>query len=156
MIICKSPFVAKREQEERIYINIYIYIYIYSFSCLILLVDVNDLTVLEFEKTTRRIQEKNIKAKHPFTCSVRSNGGRVWEKKEIQWKRKNWYNSSRYNILIKKIQLLMYSSPSDLMNYCSWAKKKICDLENPLETIFLISLSIIEIILLLSKLLEML
>ena len=37
--------------------NIYIYIYIY-FSCLILLVDFNNLTMLESEKTTRRIQEK--------------------------------------------------------------------------------------------------
>ena len=49
----------------------------------------------------------------------------------------------------------MYSSPSDLMSYCSWAKK-IQGLENLLKTIFLVSFSIIEIILLLATLLEML
>ena len=32
--------------------------------------------------------------------------------------------SSWYNILIQEIQLLMYSSSSDLMSYCSLAKKK--------------------------------
>ena len=32
--------------------------------------------------------------------------------------------SSWYNILIQEIQLLMYSSSSNLMSYCSLAKKK--------------------------------
>ena len=32
--------------------------------------------------------------------------------------------SSWYNILIQEIQLLMYSSSSDLMSYCSLEKKK--------------------------------
>ena len=32
--------------------------------------------------------------------------------------------SSWYNILIQEIQLLMYNSSSDLMSYCSLAKKK--------------------------------
>ena len=58
-------FCSKREQEERIYIYIYIYI---AFSCLILLVDFNDLMVLEFEKTTRRIQ-KNCKGRASFHLS---------------------------------------------------------------------------------------
>ena len=40
---------------------------------------------------------------------------RMREKK----KNPNESNSSWYNFLIKKIQLLMYSSPSDLMSYCS-------------------------------------
>jgi len=53
--LCRSPFVVEREQEERI---TPFFFFFFSFSCLILLVDVNDLTVLEFEKTTRRIQEK--------------------------------------------------------------------------------------------------
>ena len=43
--------------------------------------------------------------------------------KKYGGERKNWYNSSWCNFLIKKIQLLMYSSSSDLMSYCSWAKK---------------------------------
>ena len=48
---------------------------------------------------------------------------RMREKKKSGSERKNWYNSSWYNFLIKKIQLLMYSSPLDLMSYCTWAKK---------------------------------
>ena len=48
---------------------------------------------------------------------------RMREKKKSGRERKNWYNSSWYNFLIKKIQLLMYSSPLDLMSYCTWAKK---------------------------------
>ena len=48
---------------------------------------------------------------------------RMKEKKKSRWERNNWYNSSWYNFLIKKIQLLTYSSPSDLMSYYSWAKK---------------------------------
>ena len=47
------------------------------------------------------------------------------EKKKSRRERKNWYNSSWYNFLIKKIQLLIYSSPLDLMSYCSWAKKNL-------------------------------
>ena len=43
--------------------------------------------------------------------------------------------SSWYNILIQEIQLLMYSSSSssDLMSYCSLAKKKKRVLESLLE-----------------------
>ena len=38
------------------------------------------------------------------------------KKKKSRRERKNWYNSSLYDFLIKKIQLLMYINPSDLMN----------------------------------------
>ena len=41
------------------------------------------------------------------------------EEKEIIDKISSWDN-----ILIQEIQLLMYSSSSDLMSYCSLAKKK--------------------------------
>ena len=41
--------------------------------------------------------------------------------------------SSWYNILIQEIQLLMYISSSDLMSYCSLAKKKKRVLESLLE-----------------------
>ena len=50
---------------------------------------------------------------------------REWErKKKSRGERKNWYNNSWYNFLIQEIRLLMYSSPSDLMGYYSWGKKK--------------------------------
>ena len=59
---------------------------------------------------------------------------REWEEKKKQrreWEEKNLEEreiidkiSSWYNILIQEIQLLMYSSSSDLMSYCSLAKKK--------------------------------
>ena len=41
--------------------------------------------------------------------------------------------SSWYNILIQEIQLLMSSSSSDLMSYCSLEKKKKWVLESLLE-----------------------
>ena len=41
------------------------------------------------------------------------------EKKKSRGERKNWYNSSWNDFLIKRIQLLMYSSPLELMSYCS-------------------------------------
>ena len=41
--------------------------------------------------------------------------------------------SSCYNNLIQEIQLLMYSSSSDLMSYCSLTKKKKKVLESLLE-----------------------
>ena len=47
----------------------------------------------------------------------------------------------------------MNNNSSNLKSYCLWAKKKNHDLENLLETIFLVSFSIIEIILFLPKLL---
>ena len=49
----------------------------------------------------------------------------------------------------------MYSSPSNLMSYYSWAKNKLWFRES-IGTIFLILFSIIEIILLLPKLFKML
>ena len=49
----------------------------------------------------------------------KQRGESVREKKKSRGVRKNWYNSSLYDFLIKKIQLLMYSNSSDLMNYCS-------------------------------------
>ena len=50
---------------------------------------------------------------------------RIREKKKSGGERKNWYNSSWYNFLIKKIQLLMYIIPSYLLSYCSWAIKNL-------------------------------
>ena len=49
----------------------------------------------------------------------------------------------------------MNSNSSDLMSYCSRAKK-IQGIESPLETLFLVSISIIESILLLATQLEVL
>ena len=49
---------------------------------------------------------------------------REWEKKNLEEREIIDKISSWYNILIQEIQLLMYSSSSDLMSYCSLAKKK--------------------------------
>ena len=65
-----------------------------------------------------------------------------------------FYSISDYYNRKKKIWR-MNSSPSDLMSYCSWAKKN-SRLENLLETIFWVSFSIIENILLLATPLEIL
>ena len=61
----------------------------------------------------------------------------------------NYYNR-------KKRIWRMNNSSSALMSYCSWVKKKIQGIESPLETLFLVSLSIIESILLLATPLKML
>ena len=50
---------------------------------------------------------------------------REWEKKKNPEEREIIDKiSSCSNILMQEIRLLMYSSSSDLMSYCSWGKKK--------------------------------
>ena len=49
---------------------------------------------------------------------------RMREKKNLEEREIIDKISSWYNILIQEIQLLMYSSSSDLISYCSLAKKK--------------------------------
>ena len=49
---------------------------------------------------------------------------RMREKKNLEEREIIDKISSWYNILIQEIQLLMYSSSSDLMSYCSLPKKK--------------------------------
>ena len=75
---------------------------------------------LSFEKQRREWEKKR---KEETEMREKKKQQREWEKKIYGGERKNWYNSSWCNFLIKKIQLLMYSSSSDLMSYCSWAKK---------------------------------
>ena len=75
-----SDFAAKRQQEERNF---------FYFSCLILLVDFNDLTVLEFEKTTRRIQEKKYKGKASFHLFCEKQWRESMREKKSKRKRKN-------------------------------------------------------------------
>ena len=123
-----------------------------SFSLFFLQLSLS-LSLFFFEKQRREWEKKRKEATE--MKEKKKAMERMREKKKSGGERNNWYNSSWYNFLIKKIQLLMYNSPSDLMSYCSWAKK-IQDLENLLETIFWVSFSIIEIILLLATSLEML
>ena len=54
----------------------------------------------------------------------RSSGENEREKKNPKEREIIDKISSWYNILIQEIQLLMYSSSSNLMSYCSLAKKK--------------------------------
>ena len=49
---------------------------------------------------------------------------REWEGKKNLEEREIIDKISSSNILMQEIQLLMYSSSSDLMSYCSLAKKK--------------------------------
>ena len=63
-----------------------------------------------------------------FMWKKRSNGNgeneRMRGKKNPNERERIDKISSWYNILIQEIQLLMYSSSSNLMSYCSLAKKK--------------------------------
>ena len=65
----------------------------------------------------------------------KSSGENEREKKKRNPKEREIIDkiSSWYNILIQEIQLLMYSSSSNLMSYCSLAKKKKRVLESLLE-----------------------
>ena len=75
-------------------------------------------------RENERMREKKKKA----TERIREKKKRNIKEREIIDKISSWDN-----ILIQEIQLLMYSSSSDLMSYCSLAKKKKRDLESLLE-----------------------
>ena len=66
-------------------------------------------------RENERMREKKKKA----TERIREKKKRNIKEREIIYKISSWDN-----ILIQEIQLLMYSSSSDLMSYCSLAKKK--------------------------------
>ena len=141
---------SKKKKES--YLNIFqeakqknsVLIFFFSCSWSVVVV-VLDLDLL-FKLNWFNYENKN--------CSVRRNKERVWDPETNQRrKRKNWRDIRCCNFLMKKNRLLIYSQSDELLfmrNFFFWV------LERPLEPFFMISLSIVEIILVLPTLLKML
>ena len=115
MIVCRSPFVAEREKEERIIVH-----------------RENERKkeaterMREKKKATERKKEAIVtKRTREWEGKKKEAAERMREKKRIMEERERIDNiRSCSNILVQEIGLLMYSSSLDLMSYCSLAKKK--------------------------------